>query len=137
MKNSLTLVLFLSFVSYTTGFSQKAIFRLSCDKTIVEEEFPVSLKIETNQQGVLNFDVPASFVKRNTSNTVSRKQNPTTRQVEQTILFTQHGLFTKEGTYKIRATLNVDGKLLRSNQLKIKVVKKTKPALKDLNLEQA
>lgn len=129
MKFLSVILLFISFVSY----SQKINIKISADKTIVEEEFPVSIKFETDAAGNLNIDLSDSFVKLNSSNGSNQTYDRETRKPVVYYYLIQQGYFNKAGTYKIRAVYEVAGKKYKSNTIKIKVVKKT--ATKKLNLK--
>jgi hypothetical protein len=123
MRYLICIIFTFSFIQLT--YSQKLNIKISADKTIVEEDFPVTIKVESNQPGVLNLNLPASFVKTNTSNSTNRSYDRTTREPVLQYFFYQYGSFNKEGDYKINVTIEINGKRYKTNTIRIKVVKKT------------
>lgn len=109
--------------------------KLSADKTILEEGFPISIKFETNKLGQFQFNLPASFQKTTQSNGANQSSARGARQV--TYYFTQHGFFKTAGTYKINAVFYINGEKYKSNKIRVKVVKKTPSQRKDPTKEYA
>ena len=123
MKYLILLLFTFSFVQLS--YSQNLNIKISADKTIVEEEFPVTIKIISNQPGVLNLNLPPSFFKTNTSNGTNQTFDRETRKPIVNYYFLQSGFFKKEGKYKIKATIEINGKTYKTNTIRIKVAKKT------------
>lgn len=129
-------LLFLFFCwSATFVSAQKPMLKLSADKTILEEGFPISIKFETNQAGQIQFNVPSAFQRTTQSRGSNQSSARGARQV--TYYFTQHGFFKTAGTYKINAAFYVNGKKYKSNKIRVKVVKKTPSQRKDPRKEYA
>lgn len=119
------ILLFFTFSFVELSYSQSLNIKISADKTIVEEEFPVTIKIESNTPGKLKLNLPDSFIKTNTSNGANQSYDRTKQQPIVRYYYLQSGFFKKEGTYKINATIEMNGKQIKTNTIKLKVVKKT------------
>ncbi|HRO76771.1 MAG TPA: BatD family protein [Crocinitomicaceae bacterium] len=130
-----TLLFLLFYWSVTFVSAQKPMLKLSADKTILEEGFPISIKFETNKLGQFQFNLPASFQKTTQSNGANQSSARGARQV--TYYFTQHGFFKTAGTYKINAVFYINGEKYKSNKIRVKVVKKTPSQRKDPTKEYA
>lgn len=120
-------VLLFVFVSFSVikVDSQTLNIKLSSDKTIVEEGFPVTIKFEANKGGQLILDLPPAFKKTNSSNGMNRSIDQKNQKVIVRHYNLQSGAFEKEGKYKIKGTFVVDGKRIKTNVIQIRVVKKT------------
>lgn len=131
-----TLLFLLFCLSSTFVSAQKPMLKLSADKTILEEGFPISIKFETNQSGQIQFNVPSSFQRTTQSRGSNQSSARGSRQV--TYYFMQHGFFKTAGTYKINAVFyDANGKKHKSNTIRVKVVKKTPSQRKDPKKEYA
>lgn len=126
MFKYLLLFIFASFLAIKVN-SQTLNIKLSSDKTIVEEGFPVTIKFEANKGGQLILDLPPAFKKTNSSSGMNRSIDQKNQKVTVKYYNLQSGVFEKEGKYRIKGVYVVDGKRIRTNIIQIKVVKKTPP----------
>jgi|GEM_PF-5322857 len=124
MFKYLLLFVFASFVAIKVD-SQALNIKLSSDKTIVEEGFPVTIKFEANKGGQLILDLPPTFKKTNSSNGMNRSIDQKNQKVTVRHYNLQSGAFEKEGKYRIKGVYIVDGKRIKTNIIQIKVVRKT------------
>lgn len=124
MFKYLLFFVFASFVAIKVD-SQTLNIKLSSDKTIVEEGFPVTIKFEANKGGQLILDLPPTFKKTNSSNGMNRSIDQKNQKVTVRHYNLQSGTFEKEGKYRIKGVYVVNGKRIKTNIIQIKVVRKT------------